>query len=206
LEPAEGQKIGTVQFAWPQPLNKTLPVEHRVAEGDAPDEIVGLAQHASCDLIVMGTEGRTGLERLLLGSVAEEVLRKAGCPVLAVKAPPGCTSSVQYSSSSKQCQIVDIRPLGVSAIISSRAKRTLLKTDDMEVVRLALQMRQTVSESMAQGETLFQCLEGKVAITASGKTRMLETGSLLYLPRGEAFTVEGIEDASLLMTILMPKR
>ena len=42
-----------------------------------------------CDLIVMGTHGRTGLGRLLTGSVAEEVLRKAVCPVLVVKTPLG---------------------------------------------------------------------------------------------------------------------
>jgi nucleotide-binding universal stress UspA family protein len=41
------------------------------------------------DLIVMGTHGRTGVERLLLGSVAEKVLRDAPCSVLVVKMPRG---------------------------------------------------------------------------------------------------------------------
>jgi len=83
---------------------------------------------------------------------------------------------------------------------------SLLKTDDMEVVRLAVPEKKTVTESITKGEILFQCLEGKVAFTAYGKTQMLETGNLLYLPIGEPFTVEGIEDASLLLTILLPKR
>jgi nucleotide-binding universal stress UspA family protein len=40
------------------------------------------------DLIVMGTHGRGGLSRLLAGSVAEGVMRKAACPVLTLKTPP----------------------------------------------------------------------------------------------------------------------
>jgi universal stress protein A len=59
-------------------------------EGDPGDEIIHAAQELGCDLIVIGTHGRTGLERLLLGSVAEKVLRRAPCPVLTVKTPlPG---------------------------------------------------------------------------------------------------------------------
>jgi nucleotide-binding universal stress UspA family protein len=38
-------------------------------------------------MIVLGTHGRTGLERLLMGSVAEQIVRKAACPVLTVKSP-----------------------------------------------------------------------------------------------------------------------
>ncbi len=45
------------------------------------------AKETEADLIVMGTHGRTGLKRVLLGSVAELVLRKAPCPVLTVKVP-----------------------------------------------------------------------------------------------------------------------
>jgi len=61
--------------------------EHQLFEGDAALEILRLADEAKCDLIVMGTHGRTGLGRLLMGSVAEQVMRKASCPVLTVKTP-----------------------------------------------------------------------------------------------------------------------
>jgi nucleotide-binding universal stress UspA family protein len=64
-------------------------VEYRVEDGDPATEIAALAREVECDLLVLGTHGRTGLDRLLLGSVAEKVLRKAPCPVLTVKAPPG---------------------------------------------------------------------------------------------------------------------
>ncbi|MBI4508897.1 MAG: universal stress protein [Deltaproteobacteria bacterium] len=47
-------------------------------------EIVSVAEQGPFDLIVMGTHGRTGLERLLLGSVTEKVVRIAPCPVLTI--------------------------------------------------------------------------------------------------------------------------
>jgi nucleotide-binding universal stress UspA family protein len=66
-----------------------LPVERRLEEGDPVTRILGIAEEESCDLIVMGTHGRTGLGRILMGSVAEQVMRKATCPVLTVKMPEG---------------------------------------------------------------------------------------------------------------------
>lgn len=68
------------------PEIRELRVETEMAEGDPAREIVRTAQDIGCDLIVMGTHGRTGLERLLMGSVAERVVRKAPCPVLTAKA------------------------------------------------------------------------------------------------------------------------
>jgi nucleotide-binding universal stress UspA family protein len=62
-------------------------IERVLREGDVAGEILALAKEAPCDLIVMGTHGRTGLSRLLMGSVAEQVVRRARCPVLTVKMP-----------------------------------------------------------------------------------------------------------------------
>jgi nucleotide-binding universal stress UspA family protein len=50
-------------------------------------ELLQFADEHDVDLIVMGSHGRTGLSRLILGSVAEGVMRKASCPVLVVKQP-----------------------------------------------------------------------------------------------------------------------
>ncbi len=63
------------------------PVESRLARGDAAEEILRTAAELDCGLIVMGTHGRTGLNRLLMGSVTEYVVPRADCPVLAVKNP-----------------------------------------------------------------------------------------------------------------------
>ena len=56
-----------------------------VRSGLAIIEIINYARDAKIDLIVMGTHGRTGLKHVLIGSVAENVVRKAGCPVLTVR-------------------------------------------------------------------------------------------------------------------------
>jgi nucleotide-binding universal stress UspA family protein len=56
-----------------------------VEAADPRDLILAAAQRVDADLIVMGTHGRRGMSRLLLGSVAEDVLRRAPCPVLVVR-------------------------------------------------------------------------------------------------------------------------
>lgn len=58
-----------------------------VEEGVVTESILGFARENSVDMIVMGTHGRRGFQRLTLGSVTERVLRKALCPVLAVRRP-----------------------------------------------------------------------------------------------------------------------
>jgi nucleotide-binding universal stress UspA family protein len=63
-------------------------VHHRVVTSNTPAEaIVTYAQTAAIDLIVIGTHGRSGMSRLLMGSVAERVVRTAPCPVLTVHHP-----------------------------------------------------------------------------------------------------------------------
>jgi nucleotide-binding universal stress UspA family protein len=61
--------------------------EHQMLVGTPADAIVDFAEQTQADFIVMGTHGRTGLSRALMGSVAEAVVRKAPCPVLTVKQP-----------------------------------------------------------------------------------------------------------------------
>ena len=63
----------------------TFTVQYAVQTGDPLVEIVEYARHAPVDLIVMGTHGRTGVSHLLLGSVAERVVRTASCPVVTVR-------------------------------------------------------------------------------------------------------------------------
>jgi nucleotide-binding universal stress UspA family protein len=62
-----------------------LNVRRELLLGPAADEIVNFAQQEKVDLVVLGTHGRTGLSRLLMGSVAELTVRRAQCPVLTVK-------------------------------------------------------------------------------------------------------------------------
>jgi universal stress protein A len=72
-----------------KPSDARVHYEHLLVRGvPAADEIVRLAEKREAEMIVMGTHGRTGLGRLLMGSVAEAVVRKAKCPVLTLKSPP----------------------------------------------------------------------------------------------------------------------
>ncbi len=69
-------------------------VEAIVREGEAPDVLVDLARAKKADLIALGTFGRSGLKRLIVGSVTADVVAKAPCDVLVVKRPcEECTGS-----------------------------------------------------------------------------------------------------------------
>jgi nucleotide-binding universal stress UspA family protein len=71
-----------------QPASGPIVVGRRLVEGAAAEEILKVANSANADLIVMGTHGHSGLRRVLMGSVAEAVMREAPCPVVTVKPPP----------------------------------------------------------------------------------------------------------------------
>jgi len=68
-----------------QALDTPVVVHHRFEEGNPADAILKVADELQVRLLVIGTHGRTGLARLLMGSVAEEVVRRAECPVITVK-------------------------------------------------------------------------------------------------------------------------
>jgi nucleotide-binding universal stress UspA family protein len=74
------------EFAKSHTRNGVQP-ECFVQEGEVTDSVLSFAEAQLVDLIVMGTHGRKGFDRVTLGSVAEKVLRKARCPVLVVRKP-----------------------------------------------------------------------------------------------------------------------
>lgn len=88
-----GLFAGVPNVAWTNKyrLSQTLPTatrvkfEHALLFGDPATEIVEFAKENKVDLIVLGTHGATGLRRLLMGSVAEGVVRRATVPVMTVK-------------------------------------------------------------------------------------------------------------------------
>jgi nucleotide-binding universal stress UspA family protein len=77
------------------------PVETWFSRGPAPDEIVRVAKEVGCDLIVMGTHGRTGLGRLLLGNTAESVLPEADCPVIILRSRQAIAAAKSSASAAK---------------------------------------------------------------------------------------------------------
>lgn len=70
-------------------IEADVPVETAITEGSPSREIVARAREREIDLIVMATSGRVGLNRLLLGSVTERVVRQASVPVLTVRRAAG---------------------------------------------------------------------------------------------------------------------
>lgn len=70
-----------------KPADPAVPFEQRLAMGDPAAEICRIATDEGAEMIVLGTHGRSGLFRLLMGSVAESILRRAPCPVLVYREP-----------------------------------------------------------------------------------------------------------------------
>ncbi|HZZ73374.1 MAG TPA: universal stress protein [Pirellulales bacterium] len=71
-----------------RPTADDLKVEYLITDGDPPKAILQLAEERHASLIVMGTHGRTGVQRLLLGGTTQYVVRHAVCPVVTIKQPP----------------------------------------------------------------------------------------------------------------------
>ena len=70
------------------------------------------------------------------------------------------------------------------------------------MIRLVVPAGKEIPAHDSTGEITVQCLEGRVAFTAAGRTQDLGPGQLIYLSAGETHALRGIEDASLLVTIL----
>ncbi|WP_243544898.1 universal stress protein [Pseudodesulfovibrio tunisiensis] len=60
-------------------------VEGKVVTGYPAEEVLAISEAEGCDLIVMGTHGRKGIDRILFGSVAEKVVKSSRCPVLTIR-------------------------------------------------------------------------------------------------------------------------
>ena len=69
-----------------QPPDPAVRLERRPVYGYAADKILRVAEETRCGLVVMGTHVRRGLNWLVMGSVAEQVVRRAPCPVITVRA------------------------------------------------------------------------------------------------------------------------
>lgn len=83
--PAPDTARVAAQLEQVKPSDASIPVAHRLAMGDPAAEVCRIAAEEKATMIVLGTHGRTGVLRLLMGSVAESILRRAPCPVLAYR-------------------------------------------------------------------------------------------------------------------------
>jgi quercetin dioxygenase-like cupin family protein len=80
---------------------------------------------------------------------------------------------------------------------------TLIKTPRLEIIRLVLPAGKRIPPHAVSGEVVVQCLSGKVDFEAREKRQTLEPGSLLHLEGGDLHALEALEDATVLVTILL---
>ena len=79
------ERMHALQRVAKEEIPDGMPVRFKVREGFPPEEILAEAEEGKQDLICIGTHGRTGVERVILGSVAERVIRGAKVPVLVTR-------------------------------------------------------------------------------------------------------------------------
>jgi quercetin dioxygenase-like cupin family protein len=95
-------------------------------------------------------------------------------------------------------------PLGAG--LQAAKTTTLVKTSELEMIRLVILAGKEISTHKAPGPITVQCLEGRVSFMAQGTSQELVAGTLLHLSAAEPHALKAIEDSSLLVTILLPKK
>jgi quercetin dioxygenase-like cupin family protein len=97
--------------------------------------------------------------------------------------------------------LIDVAPLGEK--LREAQTTTLVKTDSLEVLRLVLPAGKEIAPHSLPKEITVQCMEGVVQLTARDRQQVLTQGALLYLAAHDEHAVRAVEDASLLVTILL---
>lgn len=108
--------------------------------------------------------------------------------------------SIPHAKSGEVIQL----PLG--AALGDSKTATLVKVANLELIRLVIPAGKDIPSHKAPGEITVQCLEGRVVFAAGENSVELSAGQLLYLSAGEPHALKAIEDSSLLVTILLPKK
>jgi quercetin dioxygenase-like cupin family protein len=104
----------------------------------------------------------------------------------------------------KPGKIVDLRPLG--AKLKSIKTAAIVKSKDFEAVRLVVLAGTKIPPHKVPGNIMLHCLEGSVSLGLAHSSILLNSGEWVYLDGNEVHSLEGIEDASLLLTILLSQR
>lgn len=138
--------------------------EFVVHKGFVPETLLTFAEEQSADLIVMGTHGRRGWDRLMMGSVTESVLRKARCPVLAVRKP-----AHDFVDPKRPHDIVHLRKI-------------LFCTDFSENSSVALEYALSLAQEYQAELTVLHVLEEFPATDLPARTQEVEHKLLEPIP------------------------
>lgn len=98
-------------------------------------------------------------------------------------------------------ELFDVRPLGTD--LRDKTSVTLVRAEHLEVFRLVLPEGKGTPEHKAAGAITIQCLEGVIELDAHGRTQQMRSGDMVYLADAEPHAVRALENASLLITVLL---
>jgi quercetin dioxygenase-like cupin family protein len=100
-------------------------------------------------------------------------------------------------------EVVDLRPLG--ARLRDATSTAIIKEERFEAIRLIIPAGTEIPSHEVPGNLTLHCLEGRVSLGMAQAAVELSAGDWVYLRGGEPHSVTGIEDASLLLTILLDR-
>ncbi len=146
LNPEARERLRTELDRFVEPARAAgVPVRLEISDGDTVSEILRVARSLPADLLAMGTHGRGGFERWVLGSVTEKVLRKAPCPVLTVPPPlEGAAASAPVLFQRILCPV----DFSEASMMALNYALTLAEESDTELILLH------VLDWLAEGEPL----------------------------------------------------
>lgn len=100
-------------------------------------------------------------------------------------------------------EVIDIQPYGDK--LKQKIPITLVKTPRLQVFRYVLLAGKQFAEHKVSGGITVQCLEGVVLFTAHEKTQIMRAGQLVFVAAGVPHALKGVEDASVLVTVVSHK-
>lgn len=104
----------------------------------------------------------------------------------------------------KSGEVVDLTPLGDK--LKGAKTSAIIKSDHFEAIRLIVQAGSTIPTHDVSGNIMLHCLEGYVRLGLGNGDIDLKAGAWVFLDRSEDYSIAGVEDSCVLMTILFPER
>ena len=189
---------------WALRFEASVPTRIALREGKPVDEILGLAASLPADLIALGTQGQSAFERVVLGSVADAVLGRARCPVLAVPTgaspPSGALFKTVLWATDFSTHATLAQRYALSFAAKSHAHLLLLHvvqgdtlgSDDERVREAEQRLQETVAESREAG-----CEAEAIVTTGSASREVVR----LARERAAELVVMGSEGSRALHTL-----
>ena len=100
-------------------------------------------------------------------------------------------------------QLFDLQPLDEN--LETEQLTTLLESNDVRIIRVVIPGGRNVPRHESEGVSILHCLQGRVELRTPAGKSIVDAGQLICLMRGEPFSIYGVENSALLVTIVRPK-